>query len=446
MFNLSKSNILLWAGGLFFLLYALVAWIVNTISHLDEDFFYLGAVLFTLYLGYFFVFQFFKDKPTINLSIKGIAIFSSLFSLLLVLAVPHPGSDFYHYFFEDVAVVKYHYNPYFITPNDLPQEPASVVSGWPFLPSQHGPLKFFLTLPVGYLSQNNIVAGIFLYKLTFASFLLGSVLLVYKILKTLNLPWAEFGTLLFAWNPLVIYDTQLFGGTDILMMFWLLAAIYAALKNKFYFSVVLLAFSVLVKYVTLLFLPFFLLYYIVGKQTVADKVWSGFKYLAIFGVTVLVFFYPFWRGLDTLAGAAWVGNYFAGNSLAGMLYLIAAWFNINVSNQVIKAVFGIIFSISYLIVLGKFLSRTITPERWLVALTMVMGAYLLIGKFWFYDKYLIWLIPLIFLLNKKFFAIGVFLTGMLILGPFDLDLIVLLIIPPAIVFTFYYYIVSPKTT
>jgi hypothetical protein len=85
-------------------------------------------------------------------------------------------------------------------------------------------------------------------------------------------------------------------------------------------------------------------------------------------------------------------------------------------------------------------------ENLLYASMLVIISFLFVGKFWFYPKYLIWLLPLLFLLDRRFYRLAIFLTGLVVLVPihFYTNLLVVLFIPPVLVFSFYYFVVSFK--
>ena len=56
---------------------------------------------------------------------------------------------------------------------------------------------------------------------------LGSATLIYLILKQRQPRWAVAGTIAFAWNPLVLLAVAQNGHNDIVMIFFLLAAVWA---------------------------------------------------------------------------------------------------------------------------------------------------------------------------------------------------------------------------
>lgn len=439
-----QDKIILMSGFFSLGLYALVSFSINILSSESPAYFYISILLFLLYFNYFFLWRYFNDRELSEKSLRKVLIFSVLFTLTLVFLVPKSGGDFYHYIFEDAVLVSYQQNPYLVAPVDLPQEPLSWLSNWRNLPSQHGPFKFFLTQPAYYISQGLVVPAVFLYKLLYAFFFIASIFLVYKILKYLSRPWTNFALMLFAWNPLIVLAPHISGGNDILLLFWMLLAVYMAVTNRFHLATIFLTLSILVKYVTIIFLPIFLVYYLFQETSFISKLTSLGRHLLIFSATSLLLFLPFWQGPEIFAGTLWVGKYFSANSVPGFLYMSLVSSGIYFSESLFKSIFeGLFVVILGFLSLRLLTSKTIFADKFLIYLVLVMSLFLLIGKFWIFYKYFVWLIPLVYLLEKKYFSWGVFLTGLVVLGEIYLGYIVILLIPPVIIFAFY-YILKPK--
>ena len=56
---------------------------------------------------------------------------------------------------------------------------------------------------------------------------LGCAILIYRILRNTRSDWALAGTIAFAWNPLVLIEVAQNAHNDIVMIFFLLAAVWA---------------------------------------------------------------------------------------------------------------------------------------------------------------------------------------------------------------------------
>ena len=438
-----SNKIILWSGIFCGGLYALVSFGVNLIDESKQPYFYLVVLFFLLYLNYFFLWKYFDPRNFPDKDLKAITIFFLFFVLVSIFLVPKASGDFYHYVFEDAALVSYNQNPYLISPQELPTEPLSWLSNWRELPSQHGPFKFFLTPPAFYLSQGLIVPAIFIYKVLYAVFLIGSACLVYQILNHLNHPKKNLAFLLFAWNPLIIFTPAISGGNDVLLLFWTLLAIFMALQKKFYQATLFLTLSILTKYVTIVLLPIFFIYYLSSYKNFLKKAGELLKHLLIFSLTTLVLFWPFWQGPEIFDGLFWTANYFSNNSFPATLFLLLLITGLPVNIFLFKRIFEGIFIITYAVLSFKILlSKQISKENFLAYLVLVMLLFIMLAKFWIFYKYFVWLIPLIYLLDKKYFFGGVFLTGLVVLGEVSLGYVAVLLIPSIIVFILHYVIVN----
>ncbi|MDX9893620.1 MAG: hypothetical protein RB292_04405 [Patescibacteria group bacterium] len=446
-FSATDRGLLLAGLGSWFF-YLVIALIIDYFSYQSNWYYLAVGFLFAVYFIYFLIWANWNNGVTVSpKSFWLVFLLGALLLFTLVLAIPVSLSDFYHYFFEDVALIVHGLNPYFSSPIGIPAEPASWLSGWRFLPAQHGPARIFLTMPLALLSGGSVVTALFLYRLFFGLVVLASALLIYKILENLKSKNSLMAVLLFLWNPLIIYETMLNGGTDILMVFWFLLAIYLVLIRRDYLAILSLTVSIMVKYITILVLPFFIIFLVFRTPGLKSRI---IKFFSLSGATILaaiLFFWPFWEGIYTLSPVFWVGRQFEANSFPGFVSLIFFLFNYDLDITIFKNLFTIAFAVIFGILLVNFCrQRQQQIENLFYVSMLVIISFLFIGKFWFYPKYLIWLLPLLFLLDRRFYRLAVFLTGLVVLVPihFYTNLLVVLFIPPVLVFSFYYFVVSFK--
>jgi len=455
MTNFLKDKILIYFGLAFLPFYFLIAWVFNCIDHsLDllthiqrTVWFYWPATgaLLAIYIIYFALHSnFFRIKDS-HRTLKIVVIFSFIFVAIMFFAVPAPQEDFYHYFFEDVVLAKYHLNPFIITPNDLPAEPLSQLSFWQDLPTQHGPFRFFLTAPIAFLSHNSIVLGIFWYKILFSLFFFASGFLIYRILTILKAADRLFALTLFLWNPLIIYETLVGGGTDILMVFWLLLGIYFLAQNKFNSAIVSLTLSVLIKYVTVIFIPFFIAFIFFNQPNWWKKIIVLAGNIFLISATTVLLFWPFWDGWQVFTGISQVAGEFHINSFPAILSFPFFVTGLPVDLITIKYIFEFLFAVVYLILFFLFLKSPKTDLKNLIYYSSIaLLSFLFLAKFWFYSKYLIWLLPLLLLNNRRLYPLAILLTGLIIFSPLkDLGvLFVFSLVPAILVFVFDKYLIK----
>src|SRR5581483_6603873 len=109
------------------------------------------------------------------------------------------------------------------------------------------------------------------FKLLMATFYVGTVVLLYRLSKSI------VNTAFFALNPLVLIETIVSGHNDMSMIFLILLSFFMARKNKFLIAVIFFVFSILIKYASLFLLPvyIYLIYQKFFKKNVDwEKVYS----------------------------------------------------------------------------------------------------------------------------------------------------------------------------
>ena len=224
-------------------------------------------------------------------------------------------------------------------------------------PSVYGPAWTLLSIP-GTLGPHDVTAGLAYLKGLAVIAYLGSAWLVQQIFRQIgpvparrphamagseagSAPVGEqskqdlLGLYLFAWNPLILLMAVGDGHNDMVMMAVVLLAFWLLLRGYPALAFAALAFSVWIKYVSLLFFPLFLLY--VWRQ-LADQSWRArWLVLARSGVAVLlvsaVVLVPLgsvdWaagmvqRLLQPVNWQAYAGNASAGPGLAPTRFLVA---------------------------------------------------------------------------------------------------------------------------
>jgi hypothetical protein len=105
------------------------------------------------------------------------------------------------------------------------------------------------------LAGNGIVTNVIVFKLLSGLFLLASIGIVAAILHQMAPERALAGVVLLAWNPLVLYETLGNGHNDMAIVFWILAAAWLLLKQRYTLTILALMAGALFKFIPLLMLP-----------------------------------------------------------------------------------------------------------------------------------------------------------------------------------------------
>ncbi len=185
---------------------------------------------------------------------------AALFAITLLAMYPIGATDIFDYIFHTRILVHYGQNPLAVPPQAFRDDPLYSRVVWYDQASPYGPVWTLLTVPVGYLAGDDLIRNVFLMKSLVILFFLGSAVLVALILQRLDPGRQLAGTLLFAWNPLLLFEAPGNGHNGIVMVFFTLLAVFLYSRQRWTWVLPALLASALVKYVTLLLLPPFLIF------------------------------------------------------------------------------------------------------------------------------------------------------------------------------------------
>lgn len=393
-----------------------------------------AAALFAAFVAYALAFVWFS-RAKAGIDIKFFLLASLLCGVILLLSFPAAGSDFYFYIFSDRAWVLHGQNPYLTSPAGIPTDVIAQLSDWPLLTNQHGPLRLFITAPLALFFNGSVVATVIGYQVFYTGLFLLLVLLVYYTARRIDVSNSGYLGALVALNPLILYELyRNGGGPDVLMMVFVFGGLLLAAHRRWVGMFVALAAAVATKYIPVLLLPFFFIYAVQGdgrRRWLLPAVGLGVG-AALVGIS----FSPFWVGPETLDSLRFVGSYFGTNSAPGLAALLIFSVDSRFVLATVMPVLTLAYVFGYAGLMGWFTRlKHKTPEALIVSCSLVLLAYFLLAKFWFYPKHLIWLIPLLLLSGQRARLVALFLTGFVVASPLHLDLIILSVIPPTVVFS-----------
>ncbi|HEY8602545.1 MAG TPA: hypothetical protein VIL85_29260, partial [Thermomicrobiales bacterium] len=159
----------------------------------------------------------------------------------------------------------YGLNPYTTTPNNMQFDFNFRLIDWHDAVSVYGPVWTLLCTAlykvVAPLAATNIWGYIVSFRMLGLAFHLGNAALIWFILGHLRPRDQISGTIFYAWNPLALIEFAGNGHNDAGLVFFLLAAIAAAVpeRRRPWLIALCLALSVLTKFITLLVIPAYLL-------------------------------------------------------------------------------------------------------------------------------------------------------------------------------------------
>ena len=184
-----------------------------------------------------------------------LAVILGLLAVSMVLLYPVGDGDIFDYIMRARITAVYGRNPFAFAPYIFSSDPFYHYVGWPGFTSSYGPLWELLAALVSRLAGNGFLANLLGFKLLSLVFYAGSTALVALILKQVAPQRVLQGVVLFAWNPLTLYDGLGNAHNDIVMIFFLLLGIYAVLRGHFSWGMLALLAGALVKFIPLALLP-----------------------------------------------------------------------------------------------------------------------------------------------------------------------------------------------
>ena len=186
--------------------------------------------------------------------------FATVFSLTLMFVYPIGAVDLFDYIINGRILAHYRLSPFAHVAGEFPDDPIAPYAAWQSIPSAYGPLWAYLAAGTNSLAGSaDLLANVWAFKGLAILFYVLDIGLIYGILAEIKPAYALPGAFLFAWNPLLLFETAANGHNDSVMMFFVLLAIHLLLKHRASLSIIALTCSVMIKFVTIILLPFLLL-------------------------------------------------------------------------------------------------------------------------------------------------------------------------------------------
>lgn len=322
-----------------------------------------------------------------------------LFSAVLLPAFPGGTQDIFHNVSDARLFWRYGENPTQVAPNAHPEDPfLPVLYGYDGLTSAYGPLWYVLAgLPLPF-TGDDMRANAVGQKALSSTFFLGTVVVLW--LAARGTPQSTAGAaercgrraaVLSGWCPLLLWEFAVNGHNDALMIFFVATALLAVTKGWWLWVFPLLALSALVKFTSVLLGPVLLLWLLrrpeLPRRTLAAS-------LGLAAAICVLAYLPFWAGRDTFAVLNRPGMTFI-NSPAALLEQALVYrrgVSAERADPVVYRFTGALFVFSVAGVLWS-----VQRRRTLLAAAGfdVVFAYLVFASWWFWQWYVVWLVPLI---------------------------------------------------
>ena len=205
--------------------------------------------------------------------------------LIGLISYPAYSHDLFNYMFDARIVTKYGLNPYQYRALDFPGDLWIRFMHWTHRTYPYGPLWIILTLPFSFLGFAKFIPTLFLFKLMFVFFYIGSILLIKKI-RVLNKENFWNAVVFYAFNPLILIETLISPHNESAILFFMLMSFYYFYQKKnFILSIISVTASFAVKYTTVVLIP---LYFIINIRE-DDKFLRYCLLMLLIPLIVLIF-------------------------------------------------------------------------------------------------------------------------------------------------------------
>lgn len=175
--------------------------------------------------------------------------------VVLFFSYPAFSHDIFNYMFDAKIITIYNANPYYHKATDFPLDQWVRFMHWTHRTYPYGPLWLGVTVPFSYIGLGKFIPTLVLFKIMFSLFHIGNMYLIYKITQLFPTKNRLMALTAFALNPLVLTESLLSPHNESVMLFFLLVSIYMGLINRHIYSLIFLACSVGIKFITIVALP-----------------------------------------------------------------------------------------------------------------------------------------------------------------------------------------------
>jgi hypothetical protein len=326
-------------------------------------------------------------------SLRGLGLAALLIHAAGLLALPFTSNDL----FSNLAygrLAALGINPYLGGPGLLgPGDPfaAMVGSRWLDAPTVYGPILTALSSLIG--RSGSLVVALVVFKLVLFACSLAAVALVWHLCRQLPRERAAPTFVLFAWNPLLVWELTAQAHNDGVMVVALLAFVAAARDERTLLATLSLTVALWSKFAAAPLAALWLVFLLHRSR------WQALAAAGIIAVGGVLLVLPYWSGLATLSGpllAAGGNASRTDNSLASLLCLLAQPAGRTAQHLVYELCRDL--GTALLLFLGlRALRRAHSLEQILHDGLIIFLVYALVAAPWFQPWYLSWMMPLLLL-------------------------------------------------
>ena len=330
--------------------------------------------LLALYLALFFIFYKLIQTSKHNLKLLTWIAFTS--RAIFILAIPNLSQDFYRFIWDGRLILE-GFNPYLYTPKSFIEssqfpitQAQELYDGMGPLSARHftnyPPLNQFCFFIASLFSSKSILGSVVVLRLIIIAADFGTLHFGEKLLEKFNLPTHTI--FWYILNPFIIIELTGNLHFEGVMIFFLVWSLHLLHSGKWKWAAVVLACSVSIKLMPLIFLP--LLFQKLGWK-------KSMLFYCIVGFTTLLLFLPFYSPEFITNYSQTVALWFQNFEFNASLYYLAreigywfrGWNEIAIIGKITPIVV-ILFTISM-----TFLRKNKTTPQLITAMLLVLSFY-----------------------------------------------------------------------
>ncbi|MDY7039884.1 MAG: hypothetical protein SVX38_03370, partial [Chloroflexota bacterium] len=319
-----------------------------------------------------------------------------IFFVVLALTYPIGAGDVFDYMLGGRILAHYRVNPYTHSGADfLPGDPFAPYAPYYRHPSYYGPLWTLLAAGVNLLAgTGNLLGNLLAFKALTLLFYVADVGLIYLIVREQRPNRALDAALLFAWNPLVLFETAVNAHNDVVMMYFVLLAVYLFQKQRYHGMIAAVVASTLIKVASAFLIPVFVLATLWALPDRRRRITFLITGGLVGGAVTVLPYLPFWEGRQVLTMGRRFGMFTS--SLPTLLMLLLRFrLPQESAKQIASSLATTVFGVFYVRQIWRLRGSVESLIRTSHTLTLF---FLLFICLWFQPWYIIWVIALAALL------------------------------------------------
>ena len=235
--------------------------------------------------------------------LKYVAVIGGIFLIML----PWTSSDIFYYMGVGELDSKYNQNPYYVTMEEYYNQNEQNIDDeilekgasnfWAGTTVVYGPIAQLIFKICTLISMKNINLCLIIFKVLNLVIHMSNCYLIYKISGK-----KQF-SIIYGLNPFILLECIGNVHNDIILVFFVLLALYFVTKKKnIYISILFLALATGIKYFTILLLPIIIMYYFRDEKRIEIRflkcIQFGILFLVIFALEYILYF----RDLQVILG------------------------------------------------------------------------------------------------------------------------------------------------